>query len=122
MDKNINLWTNAWDPAKITKMEDAGIDPATSRMLSARSTIWANPPLIVKQIVKKIFSNIWNLDFLKTVVNKVVSLQKKMKYTNDKIIWNAKKLITVIKVCWNGEWGHRSRYLAHAKRALYHLS
>ena len=44
MDKNINLWTNAWDPAKITKMEDAGIDPATSRMLSARSTIWANPP------------------------------------------------------------------------------
>ena len=32
---------------KITKrkeLEDAGIDPATSRMLSARSTIWANPP------------------------------------------------------------------------------
>ena len=25
-------------------MEDAGIDPATSRMQSARSTIWANPP------------------------------------------------------------------------------
>ncbi len=25
-------------------MEDAGIDPATSRMLSERSTIWANPP------------------------------------------------------------------------------
>ena len=26
-------------------LEDAGIDPATSRMQSARSTIWANPPL-----------------------------------------------------------------------------
>ena len=26
-------------------MEDAGIDPATSRMLSERSTIWANPPV-----------------------------------------------------------------------------
>ena len=26
------------------KMEDAGIDPASSRMESARSTIWANPP------------------------------------------------------------------------------
>ena len=26
------------------KLEDAGIDPATSHMLSARSTIWANPP------------------------------------------------------------------------------
>ena len=25
-------------------MEDAGIDPATSRMRSERSTIWANPP------------------------------------------------------------------------------
>ena len=25
-------------------MEDTGIDPATSRMQSARSTIWANPP------------------------------------------------------------------------------
>ena len=26
-------------------MEDPGIDPGTSRMLSERSTIWANPPL-----------------------------------------------------------------------------
>ena len=25
-------------------MEDPGIDPGTSRMLSERSTIWANPP------------------------------------------------------------------------------
>ena len=27
-------------------MENAGIDPATSHMLSERSTIWANSPLI----------------------------------------------------------------------------
>ena len=27
-------------------LEDAGIDPATSRMLSERSTIWANPPTV----------------------------------------------------------------------------
>ena len=26
-------------------VEDAGIDPATSHMLSARSTTWANPPI-----------------------------------------------------------------------------
>ena len=25
-------------------VEDPGIDPGTSRMLSERSTIWANPP------------------------------------------------------------------------------
>ncbi len=27
-------------------MENPGIDPGTSRMLSERSTIWANPPHI----------------------------------------------------------------------------
>ena len=27
-------------------MEDPGIDPGTSRMLSERSTIWANPPTL----------------------------------------------------------------------------
>ncbi len=27
-------------------MENPGIDPGTSRMLSERSTIWANPPLL----------------------------------------------------------------------------
>ena len=32
------------DFLKENSMEDAGIDPATSRMLSERSTIWANPP------------------------------------------------------------------------------
>ena len=26
------------------QLEDPGIDPGTSRMLSERSTIWANPP------------------------------------------------------------------------------
>ena len=26
------------------KLENPGIDPGTSRMLSERSTIWANPP------------------------------------------------------------------------------
>ena len=27
-------------------MEDPGIDPGTSRMLSERSTIWASPPVV----------------------------------------------------------------------------
>ena len=29
---------------KSKNLEDPGIDPGTSRMLSGRSTIWANPP------------------------------------------------------------------------------
>ena len=33
-------------------VEDTGIDAATSRMLSARSTIWANPPTPEKFTVK----------------------------------------------------------------------
>ena len=33
-------------------MEDTGVDPATSRMLSARLTIWANPPSPAKITVK----------------------------------------------------------------------
>ena len=31
---------------KSKNLEDPGIDPGTSRMLSGRSTIWANPPFI----------------------------------------------------------------------------
>ena len=33
-------------------VEDAGVDPATSRMRSARSTIWANPRMTAKFTVK----------------------------------------------------------------------
>ena len=29
----------------VVNLEDPGIDPGTSRMLSGRSTIWANPAL-----------------------------------------------------------------------------
>ena len=33
------------------KLENPGIDPGTSRMLSGRSTIWANSPLDVFHLV-----------------------------------------------------------------------
>ena len=42
------MWTYAMEK-KV--MEDAGIDPATSRMQSARSTIWAYPPAC-EQIIR----------------------------------------------------------------------
>ena len=33
-------------------MENPGIDPGTSRMQSGRSTIWANSPILSKEINK----------------------------------------------------------------------
>ena len=45
-------------------MEDAGIDPATSRMLSARSTIWANPRRLVFLVGIQYFINPLILDEL----------------------------------------------------------
>ena len=38
-DKNLGS-----DKKKRERMENPGIDPGTSHMLSERSTIWANPP------------------------------------------------------------------------------
>ena len=35
----------------VWKLENPGIDPGTSRMLSGRSTIWANSPLDVFHLV-----------------------------------------------------------------------
>ena len=32
---------------EVVPVENAGIDPATSRMLSERSTIWANSPTTI---------------------------------------------------------------------------
>ena len=45
------MWTYA---IKNKVMEDAGIDPATSQMQSARSTIWANPPTC-EQIIRMFY-------------------------------------------------------------------
>ena len=49
-------------------MEDPGIDPGTSRMLSERSTIWASPPYYSVQEWQKYtnkaeeFQNVKSLD------------------------------------------------------------
>ena len=43
-------------------MEDAGIDPATSRMQSARSTIWANPPAREVEVLNCIYRFAQNRD------------------------------------------------------------
>ena len=41
-------------------VENRGIDPRTSRMLSARSTIWASSPL---RVMENYFYNIKHLEF-----------------------------------------------------------
>ena len=86
-----------------------GIDPRTSRMLSERSTIWATSPysssfeLASEHNSLKIgFRFVTSCQFLPII----------SKYRWE--LWNPQK-------CF-GDAGHRSPYLSHAKRALYHLS
>ena len=43
-------------------LENPGIDPGTSRMLSGRSTIWANSPTTEAFAIYRLFSSLhaWN--------------------------------------------------------------
>ena len=74
-------------------LEMRGIDPRTSRMQSERSTIFATPP----------YSSSFELgcQFLPIISKYKWELSNPQK-------------------CF-GDAGHRSPYLSHAKRALYHL-
>ena len=86
-----------------------GIDPRTSRMLSERSTIWAASPYSSSfELASE--HNSWKIGF--RFVTSCQFLPNISKYKWE--LWNPKK-------CF-GDAGHRSPYLSHAKRALYHLS
>ena len=47
----------------IKRLEDRGIDPRTSHMLSERSTIWARPPV---EILQRMY--IWNMQLLLLII------------------------------------------------------
>ena len=49
-------------------LEDPGIDPGTSRMLSERSTIWASPPCYVRLYLILFRPMIWPIAFSKNVL------------------------------------------------------
>ena len=86
-----------------------GIDPRTSRMLSERSTIWAASPYSSSfELASE--HNSWKIGF--RFVTSCQFLPNISKYKWE--LWSPKK-------CF-GDAGHRSPYLSHAKRALYHLS
>ena len=90
-------------------LEMRGIDPRTSRMLSERSTIWATSPYSSSfELASE--HNSWKTGF--------------------RFVTSCQFLPIISKYRWDlsnpqncfGDAGHRSPYLSHAKRALYHLS
>ena len=87
-----------------------GIEPRTSRMQSERSTIWdTSPSSSSLELASE--QNSWNIFFhLYRVVNSFPFFTNEKKTESS----NPKKCL--------GDAGHRSSYLSHAKRALYHLS
>ena len=86
-----------------------GIDLRTSRMLSERSTIWATSPYSSSfELASE--HNSWNISFPFVTSCQFIPIISKYK----RELSNPQK-------CFR-DAGHRSPYLSHAKRALYHLS
>ena len=90
-------------------LEMRGIDPRTSRMLSERSTIWAISPYSSSfELASE--HNSWKTGFRFVTSCQFLPIINKYRWE----LSNPQK-------CF-GDAGHRSPYLSHAKRALYHLS
>ena len=85
-----------------------GIDPRTSRMQSERSTIWATSPYSSRfELASE--RNSWKIGFRFVTSCQFLPIISKYKWE----LSNPQKSF--------GDEGHRSPYLSHAKRALYHL-
>ena len=85
-----------------------GIEPRTSRMQSERSTIWDTSPYFSS--FKLAFEiNSWNISFPFVTRCQIIPIISK----------NKPELSNLLK-CF-GDARHRTPYLSHAKRTLYHL-
>ena len=83
-------------------------DPRTSRMLSERSTIWDTSPYSSRfELASEHIS--WKIGFRFVTSCQFLPIISKYKWE----LSNPQKSF--------GDEGHRSPYLSHAKRALYHL-
>ena len=73
-------------------MEDAGIDPATSRMLSERSTIWANPPtgslFVLGSVFNRTFKKDWRM-FLAFIMLEEKPMDILANFNIVKVPWHA---------------------------------
>ena len=78
-------------------MENPGIDPGTSRMLSERSTIWANPPILVWSFIYFVYNIfLYRPDILKEDIKVFF-----VKY-NDPIYVKLEKLDIMIRLATAG--------------------
>ena len=94
---SIVKWTSSWKSG----LENRGIDPRTSRMLSERSTIWASSPSISDVFRLVAYCEYTPISFHSNKINTRLNfLEKKTP----------------------GGPGYRSPCLSNANRALYHLS
>ena len=94
---SIVKWTSSWKSG----LENRGIDPRTSRMLSERSTIWASSPSILGVFRLVAYCEYTHISYHSNKINTRLNfLEKKTP----------------------GGPGYRSPCLSNANRALYHLS
>ena len=82
----VTCWTQK------NSVEDAGIDPATSRMLSERSTIWANPP-VFNQVVQgcRIY------EYVRFTLYWILEINELFHNINGESVWN---ISTIEKWLW----------------------
>ena len=112
---SVVFWRKLNNCAMSLTSEMRGIAPRTSGLLRRRSTIW--PTIHVYQISRNFFSlsqQLWSFSFRSQKIYLLgISICNRL---------SADSAYHLVSGSCFGDAGHRSPYLSHAKRALYHLS
>ena len=112
---SVVFWSNLIKYSMSLSSEMRDIAPRTSGLISGRSTIW--PTSHVYQISRNFFSlsqQLWSFSFRSQKIHLLgISICNRLSGDSDYHLMSGSSF---------GDPGHRSQYLSHAKRALYHLS
>ena len=112
---SVVFWRKLNNCSMFLTSEMRGIAPRTSGLLRTRSTIW--PTFHVYQISRNFFRLVSNYEVFFFRSQKIyllgISICNWLSAYSDYHLVNGSSF---------GDAGHRSPYLSHAKRALYHMS
>ena len=111
---SVVFWRKLNNCAMSLTSEMRGIAPRTSGFLTRRSTIW--PTFHLYHISRNFFRLVSNYEFFfrsQKIYLLGISICNRLSADSDYHLGSGSSF---------GEAGHRSPYLSHAKRALYHLS